>query len=67
MSTVKCQKVVRLSTWVVESYSDFDEMKVWLYISQRMKFQIDPITGSVRTVWLKLVGPKNSSFQEPYY
>ena len=45
MSTVKCQKVVRLSTWVVESYSDFDEMKVWLYISQRMEFQIDPITG----------------------
>ena len=45
MSKVKCQKVVRLSTWFVESYSDFDEMKVWLNISGRMKFQIDPITG----------------------
>ena len=45
MSKVKCQKVVRSSTLVVESYSDLEEMKDWLNISGRMKFQIDPITG----------------------
>ena len=45
MSKVESQKVVRLSTWVVESNSKFDEMKVGLNISQRMKFQGDSITG----------------------
>ena len=44
-SKVEYQKVVRLSTWVVESNSSFDKMKVWLNRSGRMKFQDNPITG----------------------
>ena len=56
MSKVQYHKVVRLSTWVVESNSSFDEMKVWLNRSGRMKFQNNPITGWVWTVWLKMVG-----------
>ena len=55
MSKVKYQKVVRLSTWVVESNSSFDKMKVWLNRSGRMKFQDNPITDWVGTVWLKMV------------
>ena len=39
------QKVVRLSTWVVESNSSFDKMKVWLNRSGRTKFQDNPITA----------------------
>ena len=45
MSKVEYQKVVRLSTWAVESNSSFHEMKVWLNISQRVKFQDDTMTG----------------------
>ena len=41
MSKVEYQKVVRLSTWAVESNSSFHKMKVWLNISQRVKFQDD--------------------------
>ena len=66
MSKVEYQKVVRLSTWAVESNSSFHKMKVWLNISQRVKFQDDPMTGWVRTVWLKMVGHKKSRFQEPW-
>jgi len=56
-SKVKHQKVVRLSTWVIESNSSFDKKSAWLNITGRIKFQSDPITDWVRTVWLKLVSP----------
>ena len=35
------QKVVRLTTWVVESKSCLDFYKIWLKRSQRTKFQVD--------------------------
>ena len=44
-SKVEYQKVVRLSTWVIESNSSFDKMKDWLNRSGRMKFQDNTITG----------------------
>ena len=65
MSKVQYQKVVRLSTWVVESNSSVDKMKVWLNISQRVKFQDNPLTGWVGTVRLEMVGQLKSRFQEP--
>ena len=54
MSKVQYHKVVRLSTWVVESNSSFDKMKVWLNRSGRMKFQNNPKTGWVETVWFEI-------------
>ena len=60
------QKVIRLKTWVVESSSVLDFRKIWLKISERMKFQVDPITGWVGTIWLSLAGPQNLRFKTPY-
>ena len=58
------QKVIFMSTWVVESNSGLNHHKVWLNISEGTKDQFNWTTSWVGTTWFNLVGQWNERFWE---